>query len=87
MVNIKKLRWGGNMAINVVCRYEIHLSPNKKWLVRSPTFMWAPDVEYNSPKVAKTACQRHYESIIRDLLEINDDAGIHPPAGSGHSGA
>lgn len=40
--------------------------------------MWFPTDAYKSRKSAQDACQRHFESIIRDLLEVDNDTGAHP---------
>lgn len=77
MVKVKRLRWGGNMAQNLVCRYELEVNSDKKWLAVCHAFMWRGG-PYNSRKVAVGACQRHYESVILDLLEPQDGAGSHP---------
>lgn len=87
MVKVKKLRWGGNIAMTPVCRYDVDINADKRWKVSSPTFMWFPANDYKTRKAAQDACQRHFESTIRDLLEIDNDAGVHPSAGAGDSGA
>lgn len=74
MIRVKRLRWSAKMAQNIICRYEIEIDADKRWSVSSPTFSWRPDTRYKNQQAAKNACHKHYESIILELLESNNDA-------------
>jgi hypothetical protein len=72
-VRIKKLKWGGNMASNEVCSYYIEYKDEDMYGCGSHTFRWYPDTMVKGRRQAMQVCQRHYESIIRDLLEDDED--------------
>lgn len=73
-IKVKPLRWGGKRADTLIGSYVLEVNDNKKWIIKSYSFRWYPDVEYSSEKTAKAVCQRHFNKLIMEFLDIEEHA-------------
>lgn len=73
-IKVKPLRWGGKRADTLIGSYVLEVNDNKKWIIKSYSFRWYPDVEYASEKTAKAVCQRHFNKLIMEFLDIEEHA-------------
>lgn len=73
-IKVKNLRWGGKRADTLIGSYVLEINENKKWIVKSYSFRWYPDVEYASEKTAKAVCQRHFRDLILEFVTLDEHA-------------
>lgn len=72
-IKVKRLRWAGDYAHNIVCSYHVFHADEGRYKAESATFQWYEDKIYNNKKAAMEACQRHYVRQITSLLEGDED--------------